>query len=252
VHHQVYELTSEYEEIIAQIKREKISDPKTIAKMYDLDGEFEEKDIEYQSILAKKDFKKHQLRENLSEIQKEFDHALEIQLNIQLLSEKPYTTAICFDPLQAPCEETLKTHYFSTMENKFTSLKLNSKTFKFNKILQNSEIAYFKPPFKTSDADDLPIYLTVTLQKLVKFIRRIYEPSKSTFKKKSGGKVNSMNRKLTVIFVDFSQEVLQQVMYGIQEVLGEPDDVQLMIATILGDENRKVNLLTPNFDGSCD
>lgn len=246
VHHQVYELTSEYEEIIAQIKREKISDPKTIAKMYDLDNEYEEKDLEYQSILAKRDFKKHQLRENLSEIEKEFNHALEVQLNIQLLSEKPYTTAICFNPSQAPCEEPSKAHYFSSVENKFTSLKLSSKTFKFNKILQNSEIAYFKPPFKASDASDLPAYLTSTLLNLAKFIRRIYEPCKSTFQKKSGSKVNSMNRKLTVILVDLAKDVLQQVLLGIEQVLGEPEDVQLMITTLLGDDDTR--LVLHNFD----
>lgn len=90
VHKQVHHLMSDYQAILDEIEREKQHQPEIFSQTSAIDHEISENDMEYQKVQAERDFKSHQLNEEIQNIGNELDQALEAQLNIQLLSEKPY------------------------------------------------------------------------------------------------------------------------------------------------------------------
>lgn len=224
----------------------------------------QELDIEYHKKLQiEKDIKSKHLKDNIEGIEKEF--------NIQLLNEKPYFTAIAVDFSRKPSSTSIisQTNYFESVEL-FTNLRLNDKCYSFNKIIRNEDVEYFTLPHlreELSYEDELIKYMIEYTSKIIQFVRRIqkqnnfFKPSFKTKKTaedaKKEAEVNEMNRKITLLFVEIEPHILENILEGLSDIIGDdPSDVQCMFDTLFspsGNETyKRVNLLTPNLDGSCD
>lgn len=224
----------------------------------------QELDIEYHKKLQiEKDIKSKHLKDNIEGIEKEF--------NIQLLNEKPYFTAIAVDFSRKPSSTSIisQTNYFESVEL-FTNLRLNDKSYSFNKIIRNEDVEYFTLPHlreELSYEDELIKYMIEYTSKIIQFVRRIqkqnnfFKPSFKTKKTaedaKKEAEVNEMNRKITLLFVEIEPHILENILEGLSDIIGDdPSDVQCMFDTLFsprGNEAyKRVNLLTPNLDGSCD
>ena len=272
------ELVHQWKQIYEQIEQEKLTDPETIQKMCDVDKEIDTEKISHQGILKSLDLKRKAWKEQIDTINKDFNHALDNQLNIQILNEKPYMVGIQVDAVKKYTTGSSKTQsqtdYFESVD-KFTKITIDGKDYEFDKIIWNDEINYFKTDSITKSNTDACIdykqelcdYLIKYLSCIIKFIRRIQkhsnffkeslQSSKSNGVNKNEQQANQMNRKITFVFVQLEHTVLQTVLQGVQDIIGDDqDNVHKMFEDLLEvdscEEIKRANLLTPNFDGSFD
>lgn len=271
VHKAVHDMMREYQQIYEEIQREKLTDPVTIENLCNIEKEIQLENFEYQKLLAEKELKTKHLREYMNETERELKHTIDNQINIQILNEKPYFTIIAVELDRKPAKSSesieAQNHYFETVEL-FTGLKISEKEYTFSKVLRNEEIDYFTPPHlrhQLSYREELAKYLIEYLSQVIQFVRRIQRQNnfyKGSFKNKKPEEelkkeleMNEMNRKLTIMFLAVDQFLLAQVLEGLSGIIGDNlEDVQIMIDHLLspiglGGINR-VNLLTPNLDGS--
>ena len=273
VHQNVHDLMRDYQLIYEEIQREKLTDPLTVERLCDLEKEIKLEALDLQNITVERDLKNKILKENIEGIEKEYKLSLENQLNIQILNEKPYITAISVDFDKVPSYSTenisAQNHYFETVEL-FSQLKINDKDYKFNKVIRNEEIEYFTLPHlrhKLGFKNELVKYMIEYITHILQFIRRIQEPNcfyKGSFKDKKPDEeikketeINLMNRKITIIFMNMNHTVLEAILDGLQGIIGDnQEDVNTMLEHLLspltGSSINRVNLLTPNLDGSWD
>lgn len=104
------------------------------------------------------------------------------------------------------------------------------------------------------------------LTKIIEFVRRITQPKnkQNNFREKPSKEeknkekqVNEMNRKITLLFLDFSHELLTEILEGIAHIIGDtPEEVKYMLEELSSayqeGEVGRINLQTPNLDGSYD
>lgn len=272
VHYMVQDLMRDYQQIYEDIEKEKSACPLTVERLCDLDKEIKLETQELQNVTAEKDLKNKILKENIEGLEKEYKLALENQLNIQVLNEKPYLTAISVDFDKVPSYSTenisAQNNYFETVEL-FSQLKIDEKDYKFNKVIRNEEIEYFIQPHlrhQLGFRKELVKYMIEYITWILQFIRRIQQPNsfyKGSFKDtkpdeeiKKEMEINLMNRKITIIFMNMDHSILEAILDGLHGIIGDnSEDVTVMIEHLLspltGGINR-VNLLTPNLDGSWD
>ena len=273
VHQTVHDLMRDYQQIYEEIQREKLTDPLTIERLWNLEKEIKSESLDLQNITIEKELKNKILKENIEGIEKEYNLSLENQLNIQILNEKPYLTAIAVDFNKSPSWSSenisAQNHYFETVEL-FSQLKINDKDYKFNKVIRNEEIEYFTLPHlrhQLGFKNELIKYMIEYISYILQFVRRIQEPNwfyKGSFKEKKPDEeikkemeINLMNRKITIMFVKMESDVLESVLEGLRDIIGDNlEDVNTMwehlLSSIDCESVNRVNLLTPNLDGSCD
>jgi len=251
VHQQAKAMMKEYEQVLEEIRNEKAIDSHIIDNIEEVEKQFRE--------------------ERINSIDEELDEALQSQLNIQLLTGKPYFSALAIDLAKSPadaCQDS-QSHYFETVE-KCTTLNINEKKFKFDKVLLNQEIDYFTYPHLKSEvsyAEETSRYMVIYLTKILGHVRRIQEPSnfyKGSFKTKRSEEdaknekaLNEKDRKITLIFSELQHFLLENILTGVSYLLSStPSDAQQMVTSLLSpmqpNEIKRVNLLTTNLDGSCD
>jgi hypothetical protein len=187
----VKELMEEYESLMDQIEKEKLTDPETISKMTDIGEQIRISEDEQIILEKEKESKCEMLDNNIQGVIKELDLTIDTQLNCQILNEKPYFTAIAVNFDQKPPKETdaftdTKQCYLQTVEL-FTQMNINKDDYIFDKVIRNEEIEYFTLPdqrSKISYRSELINYLIKHISTVLKFVRRIQKPSnffKSTF-----------------------------------------------------------------------
>lgn len=94
VHSQVHELMQEYEIIQQEIDKENNWRKDIETRNRGINQEIRSQEIECQKVWTEYKLKNQILRQKREEIQKEFDYTLDMQANIQLLSGKPFITAV--------------------------------------------------------------------------------------------------------------------------------------------------------------
>jgi hypothetical protein len=271
VHQQAKAMMKEYEQVLEEIRNEKAIDSHIIDNIEEVEKQFREQNGIHQKLLHHNNKMHLSLQERINSIDEELDEALQSQLNIQLLTGKPYFSALAIDLAKSPadaCQDS-QSHYFETVE-KCTTLNINEKKFKFDKVLLNQEIDYFTYPHLKSEvsyAEETSRYMVIYLTKILGHVRRIQEPSnfyKGSFKTKRSEEdaknekaLNEKDRKITLIFSELQHFLLENILTGVSYLLSStPSDAQQMVTSLLSpmqpNEIKRVNLLTTNLDGSCD
>lgn len=142
------ELVNELEQVYTQVEQEKASDPETIQSLCDVDKEIQNEQLSIKNVQNGKMDVVMSLNGEIAAIESDFQHILDTNLNIQILNEKPYITALCLDPpsklvIGSKSASASQADYLESVE-KFTTLKIDKNEYKFDKIINNEEIDYFK------------------------------------------------------------------------------------------------------------
>ena len=232
-------------------------------------------EVQYSKILEEKSLNNIILYDNVNNIDNELNKIFEYQLNCQLLKEKPYVTCIAVDystvqstsSQVSTCTNTYD-NYFESVE-KYTSLMLNHELYTVDKILTNDELDYFTVPCDNVNYKELLWkHLFLNLSKVINFVRRVqaqknfvttsFKPKKKASQENNLKQIiNNMNRKLTLLFLEFEEDLLHQVVRSIKPTLwneeNESDDmIQDLIDPDTQDNLKSVNFVTTNLDDTIE